>query len=248
MATYDKEIILLYVENELSPEDRRQFEADLQSDPSLAAETALYKELRDTLQQRLPPDEQGDALRNTLGRMSKEYFAPVSAAGGAKIRPFRKYIAGIAAAAAVLAAVLVLTLSHGEDDLDRLGRTEMIGTMERGDHADSVLQKAAEYFNSGQFDKALLLLDEAVKADSSSQLALFYRGVARWHTGAAAGARTDLEKVYSGGSALQYEAALYMALSYAREKDKTAALEWLQKIPAGTPVSAKAQELTRKLE
>ena len=61
-------------------------------------------------------------------------------------------------------------------------------------------------------------------------------------------ARKDLEKVYKGGSLLQYEAAFYMALSYAGQKNTPAAKEWLLKIPDGAPVSEKAKELADKLK
>src|ERR1700738_2975819 len=114
MAIYDKEYIIRYMENELSPEERQQFEAHLQKDAALAAELALYGELRATLQQRLPKDDTAIALRKTFREMNAKYFASGSgnsgtsgapesassaipataAAGGAKIVPFRKYFAG----------------------------------------------------------------------------------------------------------------------------------------------------------
>jgi tetratricopeptide (TPR) repeat protein len=154
----------------------------------------------------------------------------------------------MAAAASVILAVVLLWPSTKGDYLERLGRTEMISTTERGGNADSLFQQAAVYFNQQQFDKALPLLDKAVKEDSSSQLALFYRGVAAWHTGAMEAARKDLEQVYKGGSLLQYEAAFYLALGYAGQKDKASAKEWLARIPEGTSVAEKARELARKLE
>jgi len=257
MATYDKEMIIRYVEDELPAEERQQFEEDLQKDASLADEVALYRELKLVLQERLPADAGVDALRGTLTGMNTRYFEASSAAGtssvvrdlpraGAKRISMTRWVAGMAAAASVILAVVLLWPSR--DYLERLGRTEMISTTERGGNADSLLQQASVYFNQQQFDKALPLLDRAVREDSSSQLALFYRGVAAWHTGAVAAARKDLERVYKGGSLLQYEAAFYMALSYAREKNATAAREWLHKIPEGTPVSEKAKELEKKME
>lgn len=256
MATYDKEMIIRYVEEELSAEERRQFEADLQQDPSLAGEVALYKEVRSVLQERLKSDEGRDALRATLQGMNKKHFgtdagAMADIAGGrreAKRISMSRWLTGMAAAASVILAVVLLWPSGKGNYLDSLGRTEMISTTERGGNADSLLQQAAVYFNQQQFDKALPLLDKAVKEDSSSQLALFYRGVAAWHTGAVDAARKDLKQVYKGGSLLQYEAAFYMALSYAGQKNKPAAKEWLSKIPEGTPVSEKARELDKKLE
>jgi tetratricopeptide (TPR) repeat protein len=247
MATYDKEMIIRYVEGELSAEERQQFEADLRKDPSLSDEIALYKEVRSVLQDRLKPDEGSDALRTTLQGMNKKYFG-VAPATGAKRISMTRWLAGMAAAASVILAVVLLWPSGKGNYLDSLGRTEMISTTERGGNADSLLQQAAVFFNQQQFDKALPLLDKAVKEDSSSQLALFYRGVAAWHTGAADAARKDLEQVYKGGSLLQYEAAFYMALGYAGQENKPAAKEWLSKIPEGTPVSEKAKELAGKLK
>jgi hypothetical protein len=257
MPDYDKEYIIRYVDNELSGEERLRFEADLQRDPSLAAEVALCGELKATLQQRLPEDDKLAALRNTMRGMNAKYFndgavSPGTAADGAprgarRIR-LTRWLGGMAAAASVIVAIVLLWPSDDGNYLDRLGHTQMISTTERGSNADSLLQQAAGFFNKKEFDKALPLLDRAVKEDSSSQLALFYRGVAEWSTGATDSARKDLDRVYKGGSALQYEAAFYMALSFAGQKDKIAAREWLKKIPEDAPVSEKAKELLKKLE
>lgn len=278
MATYDKETIIRYVDDELPPEERHQFEAALQTDASLAAETTLYRELRDTLADRLPVDETRSALQETMKGMNARYFAanpaigqsteraigqsptpalpplgPHPSAGAAQIHalrkhPLRKYWPVFPAVAAAIVLLLVVFPLRLSSTLDQLGRTEMVGTTERGDNADSLLGQAAVYFNAQQFDKALPYLDRAVKADSASQLALFYRGVAEGHLGQTAASRADLEKVYESGSALQYEAAFYMALGYARENDKATALSWLKKIPPDAPVAEKARALAQKLQ
>ena len=260
MATYDKELIVRYAEDELTGEEKQQFETALRTDPSLAAELSLYRELKETLSQRLAPDATGEALRATLSELKAKHFATAGATGPTPVSrplpatapPVRKisWIAGLAAAACVFAVALLLTLHSGnkENTFDQLGHTEMLSTTERGTNADSLLQQAAVFFNRQEFTKALPLLDKAVKADSSSQLALFYRGIAGWHTGATDAARTDLQQVYNGESLLRYEAAFYMALIYASGKNNTAATEWLKKIPEGTPVSARAKELENKLK
>jgi hypothetical protein len=72
--------------------------------------------------------------------------------------------------------------------------------------------------------------------------------VAGWHTGAVDAARKDLERVYNGGSLLQYEAAFYIALSYAGQKNNSTAKEWLNKIPEDAPISGKAKELAGQLK
>jgi tetratricopeptide (TPR) repeat protein len=264
MATYDKELIVRYAEDELTGEEKQQFETALRTDPSLAAELSLYRELKETLSQRLAPDATGEALRATLSELKASHFATAAAtatatatpaprapgpAPGAKRIHMVRWVTSIAAAACILAVTLLLVLpSRNKRTFDELGHTEMLSTTERGTNADSLLQQAAVFFNRQEFAKALPLLDKAVKSDSSSQLALFYRGIAGWHTGATDAARTDLQQVYNGESLLRYEAAFYMALIYASEKNNTAATEWLKKIPEGTPVSARAKELEDKLK
>ncbi|SRR5260221_1473492 len=252
MATYDKEFIIRYAEDELTEEEKKRFEADLQNDPSLAAQLSLYRELKAALQQRLPQDATGEALRSTLSGLNKTYFARPSGAAGpipsVKRVSILRWMTAAAAAACIIAVIGLLILPSRNNTLDRLGHTEMVSTTERGGNADSLLQQAAVFFNRQEFAKALPLLDRAVKADSSSQLALFYRGVAGWHTGAIEEARKDLGQVYNGESLLRYEAAFYIALSYASQKNNAAAKEWLKKIPEGTPVSGRTKELENKLQ
>ena len=241
MANYDKAYIIRYIEGGLAPAEQQQFEAALQNDPALAAELAQARDVMDTLRQRLPHDDTAAALRGTLQQLNREHFKPA-----AKIVSFKRYYAGIAAVAAI--AILAVVLWPRGDDMDRWGNTQMLTSSERGDNADTILQQAAVYFNNNQFDKALPLLQKAVAGDSSSSMALFYRGVAQLHTHAVDAGRQDLERVYAGESVFRYEAAFYIALSYVQQKNTTAAKEWLQKIPAGTAVSEKAIQLGKKLE
>lgn len=262
MPTYDKEIIARYEEGDLPEEERRQFEVELQRDPALAEELALYREIKATLRERLPADERREALLGTLQRMRPLMSSSTSPAStgrddliggtpnplisikGGKVTI--RYLGAIAAAAVVV-LVLNLVWRSGSADFERLGRTEMVSTTERGDNADSLLQQAALFFNKQQFSQALPLLDRAVTADSTNQLALFYRGVARWHTGSVEAARMDLEQVYNKGSLLKDEAAFFIALSFATEKNTPAARQWLDKIPEGSPIATKAAELSDKL-
>lgn len=262
MSTYDKEIIARYEEGDLPEEERRQFETELQQDPALAEELALYREIKATLQDRLPADGQREALIGTLHKLRPLVAAPGSATGPGSAasapsptpaaaptgRVIRMRWISAVAAACIVGIIALLVWPSGSGNLDRLGRTEMVGTTERGDNTDSLMQQAAVFFNNQQFGQALPLLDKAVNADSTNQLALFYRGVARWHTGAVDPARKDLQQVYDKGSVLKDEAAFFMALGFATEKNTPAARQWLDRIPQGSPVSAKAKELSDKLK
>jgi tetratricopeptide (TPR) repeat protein len=243
MATYTREDIIRYVEGELSSEEKQKMDDDLRVDASLAADVELYRQLKGTLEQRLPADDGATALQQTLKDMRGKYFGGTGATV-VPIRSFRKYVVGLAAAAAILFAVVMLWPS---DYLNTYGKTQMVGTTERGEGNDSLMEQASVYFNGGDFAKALPLLDQAFQKDSANQTALFYKGVALLHTGGLDQARQDLTKVYAGISLFRYEAAFYMALSYAQQKNNAAAKEWLDRIPAGAPGADKAAGLRRKL-
>src|SRR5579863_5194712 len=247
MPTFDKSHIIQYVENELPADERQAFEAELQHNPTLAAETARYRELRGELEQRLQPDAGAEALKATLRLIGGKYFGQASARPAGKVRPMLRYVMAVAAGVVLILAGFWFFRGNGPT-LDELGRTEMITSLERGNHSDSVLQAAAMQFNAGQFDRALPLLDQALSVDSASQLARFYRGVTLWHRRRLPEARADLGKVYDSGSALQYAAAFYLALSYAQEKDTTSAVKWLRRIPDEAPVTAKAGQLAKLLQ
>jgi len=245
MPTYDKEFIIRYVDGELDSAERRDFEVQLDQDPSLAGEVALYRELKATLAERLDPDDTAMALHERLSVLNKEYFKTNT---GARRIPMVRWATGMAAAVLLIVATLLLWPSDNKSLYRRLGDTQMVGLTERGDQSDTLMQEAAGYFNRKEFAKALPLLDRAVSADSTDQLALFYRGVAGLRVGATAAARADLEKIYNGGSLLRYEAAFHLALSYAEEKNNDAAREWLKRIPGDAPVSTQAKELETSLK
>ena len=262
MATYNQEDIIRYVENEMSPAERQQMEADLQQDAALAAGISLYRELKGTLEQRLPGADGEAALRGTLAGMRGTYFAgaagedavrtrgPVAQeirAASGKIVSFRKYLAGIAAAASVIVATVLLWPSDG-GYLDKFGATQMVSSAERGSVNDSLMQQASAFFNNKEFGKALPLLDQAVRADTGNREALLYRGIARLHTGAVDAARKDLGAIAEGGTLFRFEAMFYMALSYAQQKDAVTARQWLGRIPEGAPFADQARELDKKLQ
>ena len=243
MATYDNQWIIRYVDDELSPEESGAFEAAMHTDPQLAAQVAEYRELKAVLQERLPEDQIRQALIQRTTQLNKQYFEPgTSKPATGRVRMLR-WLAPVAAAACILAATVLLWPSDYNHKLDQLGQTEMIGVTERGVQTDSLLQEAAVYFNQKQFDKALPLLNGAVVADNSSQLALFYLGIAAWHTGDVVLARSSLTQVYDRGSVMKNDAAFYMALTYAQEKNKRMALDWLRKIPTMAPEHLKSNEL-----
>jgi hypothetical protein len=242
MAIGNNDMIIRYAEDEMDAAERGQFEVRLRSEPDLRAELERYLEMKAVLQERLSPDDTGESLGQRLTRLNTEYFNTRPAVR--RILPVR-----LIAAAVVFAVIAGIYLLRPNPDvrLDRLGQTTMPGNVERGGDKDTLLTAAASWFNKGDFARALPFLDNAVKKDSANQLALFYRGIAEWRTGSIEAARTDWIHIYNSASLLRYEAAFYLALSYAAGKDKAKALEWADRIPADAHLYSKAKELKDNL-
>src|SRR5262249_37179775 len=148
-----------YVDGELDAAEQREFEAQLERDPSLAGEVALYRELKATLTERLGPDDTAMVLRERLSTLNKEYFRTATRA---RRLPMGRWAPGMAAAVLFIVATLLLWPSDHKTFYQRLGDTQMVGLTERGDPADTLMQEAAGYFNRKEFVKALPLLDRAV--------------------------------------------------------------------------------------
>ncbi|WP_431213103.1 hypothetical protein ACQ86N_47010 [Puia sp. P3] len=182
--------------------------------PPSAADLALYLELRQTLQQRLPKDAGSEALRSTTSEFNKQYFTV------ADRRPaLVRRIAFSAAAAACVIVVIGLFLLPGKDrGLDQLGRTEMVNITSRGGIPIPCSSRPPSSSTTSNSTRPFPCSTRPSPPTPAASSALFYRGVTEWHMGAADQARKDLIKVYNGESLLRYEAAFYMALSFAGEK------------------------------
>lgn len=256
---YTYEDIARYEEGLMAAEEQQAFETVLKTDAELQEQVALYREVDTTLEQEYAPDEQRQQLQGTLQGMRQEFFgATAKAPSGeqtvtapppttAKVVPFKRYIGVAAAVAAMLIVVLIVWNPFAGDLYERYSATQMVAQVERGNHIDTVLQKATLAFNNKEFTEAAVLLAEVVQTQPDNSYAQFYFGVALLQTNQLPLARAVFEKLIKGESAFKYEATFYEALSYLKEKDKDAAKDWLERIPADAANYAKAQELMRKL-
>jgi len=164
----------------------------------------------------------------------------------AKVRKMMYRKVAMIAAAAVVIAIFVWQ-PWNRDLYTKYAALEMVSTVERGDHIDSVLQKATTSFNEKDFSTAAVYLYEVVRQQPDNSFAQFHYGVALLQSGKTALARETLTVVSKGNSAFKHEADFYMALSYLKEQDTDNCKKWLQQIPAGSGNYGKAQELLQAL-
>jgi tetratricopeptide (TPR) repeat protein len=244
MTPYSLTDIARYAEGDMSAEELQAFEQALAADATLRQQLALYHDVHSSLQQHFTKDAGQLQLEGTLQQMRGEFFTrQTKTAKIVSINRTLRYVMGVA-------AVLLITLflwKPWQSLYDQYSDMQMINPAVRGDNADSLLQQAAIEFNNEEYEDASALLSEAQKLRPDDSFTNFYYGVTLMHLDQLLPARLVLGEIYDGSSVFKYEAAFYIALTYIKEKDKTSAREWLQKIPSDAANHGKAQELLRKL-
>jgi len=237
--------IARYAEGDMTAEERSVFETALAGDESLRRELALYREVHSSLQQQFGADDQRDQLQHTLQSMRSEFFG--GAPQPAKVVSFKRFLRGAAAVAAVLIAVVMIWQPWKAGLFETYSDISMVAPAERGTSADTLLQQATNNFNNKNYPAAATALQQVRQQDTANSFVNFYYGIALLHTGQVTVARAIFNQLYAGQSAFKFEAALFQALGYLKENDKTHCREWLQKIPADAPNYNKAKELLQKL-
>lgn len=237
--------IARYAEGDMTAEERSAFETVLASDESLRRQLALYREVNTSLQQQFSADDRRNQLQESMQSLRSEFFG--GASQPAKVIPFKRFLRGAVAVAAVLIAVVVIWQPWKASLFETFSDTSMTAPAERGASADNLLQQAVIAFNSKDYKAAAATLQQVRQQDTANSFVNFYYGVALLHTGQLALARALFNQLYAGQSAFKFEAAFFQALGYLKENDKRSCGVWLQKIPADAPGYNKAQELLKKL-
>ena len=250
-SKYTIEDIARYAEGLMEAAELPDFEAALATDAELQQQYQLYLEVESKLQKHFASQEGEENLKLTLQNMRNEFItaqAPVKT-----ISPVRRNVVkmmwrkvAVVAAAAILVAVF-LWQPWNRDLYTKYADTEMVSSVERGTHTDSLLAKATAAFNAKEFSSAAVYLFEIIQVDSSNSFAQFYYGVSLLQSGKTEIARETLTKLAAGSSAFKYEAMFYMGLSYLKEKDEANCKKWLQQIPAESGNYEKAKELLHDL-
>lgn len=246
--------IARYAEGLMEADEHKEFETALAADAELQQQLALYTEANGKLQQHFSSLEGEEKLKLTLQDMRKEFFSgeapgkmvPLSSPVRNKVVKMMWRKVAVVAAAAILVAVFVWQ-PWNRDLYTKYAATEMVSSVERGTHTDSLLTQATTAFNAKEFSAAAVYLFEVVQADPTNSFAQFYYGVSLLQSGKTEMARGTLTELTKGNSTFKYEAMFYMGLSYLKEKDETNCKKWLQQIPAGSGNYEKAKELLQAL-
>jgi len=251
-----------YLNDEMQPQERRDFELQLQNDEELKNNFDLYNSINNTMKAEEVSDDE-NKLKATLQQLNRKYILQ-----GSKLKHgnFRKWIA---AAAAVVIIVLgtVYFLSDKSMSAEKLYAANAdhapIKIQLRGNTADSLAGMAADKFNNKQYNGALPLLQAYLKQQSdSAALTLpqaylkqlpgdiqmrFSLGICYLELDRFADAEQIFSAIAAGQTAYAETANWYLALTALKQKDITKCRSILNSIPPTSAWFTKAKALFEKL-
>lgn len=245
MTTENALLASRYVDGDMDAAERQEFELLLQSDAALRDYTTTYRQANAALSRSLKEDAGAEKLKQTLQQLGKVHFTP--GVREAKIVSMKPYIRWLSGVAAVLLIGILVFVPWRKDLYEEYSTTGDMQVAERGEGAQTTLEKAADLFNKKDFKHAEVLLASEYKLRPENSLAAYYYGVVLIENEKEADARVVLENVFAGQSVFKYDAAYYIALSFVKEKNNAQAKIWLERIPEGTSNYQKAKELGEKL-
>lgn len=235
-----------YLADEMEPQERQDFELQLQTDEELKNIFYLYNSINNTMKAEEVSDDE-NKLAATLQQLNRKYILTDSKV---KQGNFRKWIT---AAAAVLILVFcgIYFLSDRNMSAEKLyaayAEHSALQVQLRGTVADSLAETAAAKFNSKSYYAALPLLQEFLKLQPEDiqmkfSLATCYLELDRYN---------DAEKMFSeiaaGKTAYAAAGGWYLALTALKQKDIKTCRSRLQSIPQSSSYHARAAVLLRKL-
>ncbi len=244
MPESDYEHIERYLNDELSGEDKKEFEEQLKKDKKLRAEVRSYKEVNALLSRRLNLSEEEQRFRDQLQERRSQYFSPQSKIINFSAR--KLWWSSMASVAAVAAIILFLWAPWQQNLLRNYGQTRMTVPTVRGNEQNEGLTQAAQLFNNKKYKEALPLLDSLVRVSPSGSQNRFFRGVTYLHLLRDNKARQDFQTLFQGNSIYKYESAYFTALSFLQDGRKDSCIAWLHKIPQDAAVYPKAKKLLKR--
>ena len=232
-----------YLNDEMSPPERKDFEQQLAADEELRNDLKLYNDINSTMS--ALPNE--DALRQTLQQMNRRYFA-----GEAIVKKgtFKKWLA-IAASLIFIIAVSFYFLMRSTPSAEKLyaqfAQHDILNTQLRGTAIDSLGQQAANVFNDKDYNKALPLFGKYLQQHPNDVQMKFSEAICYLETGKPGEAEKMFTAIANGQTAYTEIAKWYLALTALKENDLTKCRNSLNGISKTSPYFTKAKELLKQL-
>ena len=229
-----------YLSNELSAEEKTNFEKQLTEDSELASAFEIFKDLNLHLENKFGNQEELKAFKKNLKSISKEHFKTKKP----KVVAFKPWQYAIAASVAILVGLFVF--QNINPSFDDYNNPEMATFIERGDVNEN-LKLAQDAFNAKNYKTAITYFEAILKESKSPEIQYFY-AVSLLETDQFQKAEINLSDLRYGNSIYKNKATWYLALSKLKQKDYKSCKNILLTIPDDFEDYDQVQQLLNELE
>ncbi|MBP6757679.1 MAG: tetratricopeptide repeat protein [Flavobacterium sp.] len=229
-----------YLSNELSAEEKTNFDKQLTEDPEFASAFEIFKELNLHLENKFGNEQELKAFKKNLKSISKKHFKTKKP----KVVAFKPWQYAIAASIAILVGLFVF--QNINPSFDDYNNPEMATFVERGDVNEN-LKLAQDAFNAKNYKTAIPHFETVLKVNKSPEIQYFY-SISLLEDNQFQKAETNLSELKSGTSIYKNKATWYLALSKLKQKDYDSCKKILQTIPDDYEDYDQVQELLNELD
>jgi len=229
-----------YLANEMPAEDKKLFEEKLVNDAQFKQQFELYKETTQFLSHKFSSETV--AFKENLKAISSKNFEALEEVP-TKVVNLKPWYYAVAASMALVFGTILYNQSGPQ--YGDYNQHETAQFMERGDE-DANLKQAQEFFNEGQFQKAVDAFEKSTQFNNPE--VIYFYAIALIETSQYAKSDLLLRDLKKGTSVYKDKATWYLALSNLKQKKIGACISYLKQIPVDAEEYEKAQELLKDLE
>ncbi len=229
-----------YLSNELSAEEKINFEKQLAEDSEFASAFEIFKELNMHLENKFGNEQELKAFKKNLKSISKDHFKTKKP----KVVAFKPWQYAIAASVAILVGLFVF--QNINPSFEDYNNPEMATFIERGDVNEN-LKLAQDAFNAKNYKTAIPYFEAILNSTKTPEIQYFY-AVSLLEDNQFQKAETNLSELKSGTSVYKNKATWYLALSKLKQEDYKSCKEVLLTIPDDFEDYDQVQELLNELD
>ena len=231
----------LYLQNEMSVEEKNAFESQLAQDDSLAAAFETFKEMQSQLKNKFGITEEREAFKANLKTISEAHFK----SSKPKVIQLKPWYYAVAASVAVLIGVFFVN-QNSNPSFEDFNQQEQAYFTERGT-TEAALKQAEIAFNDKQYKQAISLFETILKENKTAEIQYFY-GISLLQENQFQQSEMVFNELKSGTSVYKNKAIWQLALSKLKQKDYKATKEILLIIPADYENIEQVQKLLSELD
>lgn len=235
-----------YLRKELEEDELSAFEARMAADPEFAATVRAYLDIHNHLQAKTNRKEGEEKLKQTIGKVSADFFSGKKKEG--RVVSLKTRIYWVAAASLLLLVGFIYILNlQSAPTYEEYAQYEPLTLSSRSETEQSLTQSAEVAFNNGRFTEAGQHLEQLLELNPDHVNVKLYLALSLIETGKYAQAEALLKEIEEGNSIYAPTASWYLALSYLKQGNENACAAKLKNIPPESSKYEEAQELLEEL-